>query len=192
MFTNSDGWNKIIRACVYSNRDREELGRIISPLLFEKVVRPFNLCPYEHCRVVIMDDMIDARGTGVSYSVTPDKGDLPIATNALLSEYYRDLGLPKAEFYSFEEWAAQGVLMLNYHWTRHHSYLYDRFAYRILRTLALEKERMAYLLPTKRTRKLAPLCEPDKHLVVTELKGSKFFSRVNDFFPDQPIYWRLR
>lgn len=193
MFTTSKGWNKIIGDCIHNDVDRQEMRRVISPLDLEKVVRPFNLCPYEYCRVVIMDDMIDANGTGVSHSVQPGN-NMPVLTYNMLGEYYRDLRLPKAKFYSFEEWAMQGVLMLNYHWTRHHSYLYDRFAYRILRTLALEKERIAFLLPTLKTTELAPLCEPDKHLVVTKrnMKGSKFFSRVNQLFPNDPIQWRLR
>jgi uracil-DNA glycosylase len=199
----------------------DELGRFIDGEYAAHTVYPprgelftaLERTPLEKVRVVLIgQDPYHGPGEahGLSFSVKPGV-KVPPSLRNIYKELEADVGARPANHGSLEEWADQGVLLLNAALTvrenspaSHRGQGWEEVTTAMLRKVNEKEERVVFLLLGADAQKMAPLIDTSKHTIVraahpsplsaSRFLGSRPFSQVNAALKDAgrgEIDWQL-
>jgi len=194
-------------------RSEKQHGKVIFPPGPE-IFAAFEHTPFEQVRVVILgQDPYHGPGQahGLCFSVRKGVTVPPSLVN-MYKEMKADLDIDPPGHGFLEEWAQQGLLMLNASLTveagkpRSHSKIgWEQFTDAVIRKVSEEKEGVVFLLWGKFAQQKEALIDTGKHFVLKAAHpspfsatagffGSRPFSKTNKLLEQQgkqPIDWRL-
>lgn len=177
--------------------------------------RALDLTPLDRVRVVILgQDPYHGPGQahGLCFSVKPGVRPPPSLLN-IYKELESDLGLPRPRHGFLEQWANQGVLLLNSVLTvemakaaSHSQKGWERFTDAVIRLVNDKPEPVVFMLWGNYAQKKAAFVDSSRHLVLKAAHpsplsahngflGCRHFSQCNAFLVahgQQPIDWSLR
>ena len=202
----TEQWNRLME---FVERERQQ-GTVYPPP--DQVFRALQLTPYSDVRVVILgQDPYHGpdQAHGLCFSVA--QGTYPPSLRKILAELQSDLGCVPPEGGNLENWARQGVLLLNTVLTvrageanSHRGQGWEEFTNAIIRSLNEKPERVVFLLWGGAARKAKRLVTNPQHKVLEaahpaarpnahqKFVGSRPFSRANTELsgsPYAPIEW---
>jgi uracil-DNA glycosylase len=199
-----------LRRFLVAERDR---GRTIFPRA-SNWFRALDLCPLERVRVVILgQDPYHGPGQahGLCFSVMPGVRPPPSLIN-IFKEMESDLGVRPSRHGFLEQWASQGVLLLNSVLTvemgqaaSHRDKGWERFTDAVVRLVNGKAEPVVFMLWGSYAQKKAAFVDTSRHLVLKAAHpsplsahsgffGCRHFSRANAFLEERgfaPIDWAL-
>lgn len=179
----------------------------------DSIFRAFDLCPLDKVKVVILgQDPYHGEGQamGLSFSV-PDGIPAPPSLKNIFKEMESDLGITMSGRPNLENWARQGVLLLNSvltvragEPTSHAGIGWTEFTDAVIRTISERSEGVVFLLWGNYARSKAPLIDSTRHHVLEAAHpsplargaffGCRHFSKTNGILASEgkdPIDWRL-
>jgi uracil-DNA glycosylase len=187
-------------------------GKIIYPDSGD-MFNAFNYTPYDKVKVVIIgQDPYHGpnQAHGLCFSV--QKGvKIPPSLKNIYKELVNDIGFEIPEHGYLEEWARQGVLMLNAVLSveesmagSHRKKGWEQFTDEVIKTLNDKKENLVFILWGNDAKKKGANIDRAKHLVlesahpspfsVTKFLGNKHFSKTNEYLRKhniEPIDWQI-
>lgn len=194
-------------------RHEKDLKKVIYPKS-ENVFNAFNLTPIDNVEVVILgQDPYHGPGQahGLCFSVEPPVPPPPSLIN-IFKELNSDLGIPIPNHGCLENWAKQGVLLLNSVLTvergkaaSHQGKGWEQFTDRVIAFLNEQKSGLVFLLWGSYAQRKGQYIDTKKHAVLKTVHpsplsayqgflGCKHFSKANAYLISQgkkPIDWRL-
>ncbi len=193
--------------------EEKKSGKIIYPKESE-YFRALELTPLQNVRVVILgQDPYHGEGQahGLSFSVKPGIKPPPSLVN-IFKEQERDLNIARPNHGFLENWAKQGVLLLNSVLSVEHSKAashqkkgWEKFTDSIIRTVNKQDNPVAFMLWGGHAQKKATFVDATKHLILKAphpsplsahrgFLGCGHFSQANEFLEKnnfKPINWQL-
>lgn len=178
-----------------------------------QIFKAFELTPVDDVKVVILgQDPYHGPGQamGLSFSV-PDGIATPPSLRNIFKEVESDLGIEMSGRPNLENWARQGVLLLNAILTvragapaSHSAIGWQQFTDSVIKYLSDNRQGIVFMLWGAFARSKAELINHDRHLVLEAAHpsplargaffGCRHFSRANEYLLSQgkePIDWRL-
>lgn len=178
-----------------------------------QIFKAFELTPVDDVKVVILgQDPYHGPGQamGLSFSV-PDGIATPPSLRNIFKEVESDLGIEMSGSPNLENWARQGVLLLNAILTvragapaSHSAIGWQQFTDSVIKYLSDNRQGIVFMLWGAFARSKAELIDHDRHLVLEAAHpsplargaffGCRHFSRANEYLLSQgkePIDWRL-
>lgn len=176
------------------------------------IFNAFDLCPFNRVKVVILgQDPYHGPGQahGLCFSV-PDGVDFPPSLVNIFKEIQNEFSIPFPKSGNLIRWAKQGVLLLNATLTvrahqagSHQNKGWETFTDAVIRTLAKERDHLAFILWGSYAQKKGDFIDTSRHLVLKSphpsplsaprgFFGNNHFSKVNDFLlsaGEEPIQW---
>ncbi|KKU46873.1 MAG: Uracil-DNA glycosylase [Microgenomates group bacterium GW2011_GWA2_46_7] len=177
------------------------------------IFHAFELTPFEQVRVVILgQDPYHGEGqaNGLCFAVRQGMR-LPPSLQNIYKEIESDLGhKPQSQSGDLEEWAKQGVLLLNATLTvrahsagSHQNVGWEQFTDGVVKVLSEQKENLVFILWGAYAQKKGSVIDEAKHMVIRSAHpspfsaysgffGSKPFSRCNEYLfshGELPIAW---
>ncbi len=177
------------------------------------IFNAFDLTPFDRVKVVILgQDPYHGpnQANGLAFSVNEDIPTPPSLVN-IYKEIESDLGVKtKNKNGNLENWAKQGVLMLNATLTvrahtagSHQNKGWEKFTDAVVKILSEQKENLVFILWGSYAQKKGSVIDENKHLVIKSphpsplsayagFFGSKPFSQTNSyliFSGQEPIDW---
>ncbi len=177
------------------------------------IFHAFDLTPFDKVKVVILgQDPYHGpkQANGLAFSVN-DEMALPPSLVNIYKEIESDLGVKtKNKNGNLENWAKQGVLMLNATLTvrggqagSHQNKGWERFTDAVVKILSEQKENLVFILWGSYAQKKGSVIDENKHLVIRSAHpsplsafsgffGSKPFSQANSyliFTGKDPVEW---
>ncbi|MBJ11402.1 MAG: uracil-DNA glycosylase [Flavobacteriales bacterium] len=156
----------------------------------DQIFAAFNHTPFSDVKVVIIgQDPYHGAGqaNGLCFSV-PDGIKKPPSLINIFKEIHQDLGLDIPESGNLENWAQQGVLLLNATLTvraknagSHQKQGWEQFTDACIRKLSLERESLIFMLWGRFAQNKAELIDTSKHHILTAPHPSPF-SAHSGFF----------
>jgi uracil-DNA glycosylase len=192
-------------------KKEKALGKKIYPEE-SKIFEAFNLTPFEKVKVVILgQDPYHGEGQahGLCFSVRKGVKHPPSLVN-IFKELKSDVNVETQEQGQLDNWARQGVLLLNTVLTveagkagSHHHKGWEKFTDKVIEVLNREKEHLVFILWGTPAQKKAQRVSVEKHLILKSVHpsplsvyrgflGSRPFSQTNDYLVKQgqaPIDW---
>jgi uracil-DNA glycosylase len=179
------------------------------PMIFNA----FNLTPFDKVKVVILgQDPYHGLGQahGLCFSVQKGIKPPPSLVN-IFKEINADLGLPIPTHGCLENWAKQGVLLLNAMLTvrenepaSHSKIGWQEFTNMAIKTLSDQRENLVFILWGRFAQEKEILIDSNKHYVLKSAHPSPFsahmfhgcrhFSKTNELLQKHglaPIDWRV-
>ncbi|WP_111640198.1 uracil-DNA glycosylase [Marinomonas shanghaiensis] len=190
-----------------------EQGKVIYPPEADRFTA-LNKTPFEHVRVVILGQDPyhgENQAHGLSFSVKPNIKVPPSLVN-IYKELEMDLGIPPAQHGFLEQWAEQGVLLLNSVLTveaskagSHQNKGWEIFTDKIIEQINGEHQGVVFMLWGAYAQKKGRHIDRDKHCVLESVHpsplsvyrgflGCQHFSKANEYLMSQgksPIEWAL-
>jgi uracil-DNA glycosylase len=178
-----------------------------------QIFRALDLCPVENVKVVILgQDPYPTRGHahGLCFSCDSNVKPLPKSLKNIYKEIEQDLGIIKGSDGDLQDWAKQGVLLLNTVLTvkeglpdSHANKGWENFTDAILKGLNAERENVVYILWGSKAQKKSELLNHNNNLILKSphpsplsayrgFFGCKHFSATNDYLKSHgksPINW---
>ncbi|MFT6716561.1 MAG: uracil-DNA glycosylase [Saprospiraceae bacterium] len=166
----------------------------------DKIFEAFNLTPFNNVKVVILgQDPYHGKGQahGLSFSV-PEGVKTPPSLRNIFKELSSDLSAETPKSNCLENWARQGVLMLNATLTvraktpgSHQKQGWEEFTDAVIQKLSDQKENLVFVLWGIYAQNKGTVIDTKKHLVLTSAHpspfsahrgflGSKVFSKINE------------
>ena len=188
-------------------------GKIIFPPM-NKIFNAFNLTPFQNVKVVIVgQDPYHGYGqaNGLSFSVE-DIIKIPPSLRNIYKELYTDLRITSPENGNLQNWAKQGVLLLNSCLTveqglpgSHQDKGWETFTSKVLKVINIKKNNVVFILWGKKAQEKGKFLDKNRHLVIQSnhpspfsanhgFFGSKPFSITNNYLninKIKPINWQL-
>jgi uracil-DNA glycosylase len=177
------------------------------------IFKAFEFCPLDQTKVVIIgQDPYHGPGQahGLSFSV-PKGVPIPPSLLNIYRELKEDLNLEMPSHGNLENWARQGVLLLNATLTvraheagSHQNKGWEIFTDEVIKSLSAEKTGIVFLLWGGFAKKKAKLIDASKHHILTSGHpsplsanrgywfGNKHFSQTNHLLKEQnkrPVEW---
>ena len=177
------------------------------------IFNAFNLTPFDKVKVVILgQDPYHGpnQANGLAFSVNDSIPTPPSLVN-IYKEIETDLGIKtKNKNGNLENWAKQGVLMLNATLTvqahmagSHQNKGWEKFTDAVVKILSEQKENLVFILWGSYAQKKGSVIDENKHFVIRSphpsplsayagFFGSKPFSQANSyliFTGKEPIVW---
>ena len=164
----------------------------------ENIFRAFSLCPFSKTKVVILGQDPyhgENQANGLSFSVNEGITPPPSLKN-ILKEIQDDIGEVNG---NLEEWAKQGVLLLNSTLTvrkgepgSHQGHGWEEFTDVVIKKLSDEREGIVFLLWGAYAKEKGKNIDTNKHLVLEAphpsplssyrgFFGCKHFSKTNEY-----------
>ncbi|MEZ5003428.1 MAG: uracil-DNA glycosylase [Chitinophagales bacterium] len=169
--------------------DEKAKGKTIYPpgsLIFNA----FNSTPFEQVKVVILgQDPYHGPGQahGLSFSV-PDGIKPPPSLVNIFKEQYQDLNIPISNSGNLQQWANQGVFLLNAILTvearkpaSHQKKGWENFTDAVIQILSDKREGLIFMLWGNFAKSKTSLIDASKHTILTAAHPSPF-SAHNGFF----------
>lgn len=177
------------------------------------IFNAFNLTPFNEVKVVILgQDPYHGPGQaeGLSFSV-PHGINTPPSLQNIYKEIASDLGISFSKDGSLENWAKQGVFLLNAiltvraaQPTSHSKIGWENFTDAVIKSISDNKEGVVFLLWGNFARAKKALIDVNKHFVLEAAHpsplargaffGCKHFSKTNEILINrglEPINWIL-
>lgn len=194
-------------------RQEKDKKKVILPKTVD-VFKAFNLTPYEKVKVVILgQDPYHGIGQahGLCFSVLPGV-PIPGSLRNIYLELKQDLGIPPARHGCLENWAKQGVLLLNTVLTvelgmpaSHQGRGWEVLTDRVIKLLNEREDPVIFVLWGSHAQKKEQLIDQSRHVVLKAAHpsplsahrgflGCKHFSKINEYLVKMgktPIDWRL-
>ena len=191
----------------------KQKGKVIFPK-GPQYFAALNLTPFEKVKVVILgQDPYHGPGQahGLCFSVQNGVPPPPSLQN-IFKELQSDLGLEIPEQGCLENWAKQGVLLLNSVLTveqhkaaSHQKQGWEEFTDAVIHHLNVERQNLVFILWGSYAQKKGALIDRKRHLVIESphpsplssyrgFFGSKPFSKINKYLQEhsqEPIDWKL-
>lgn len=187
-------------------------GKVIYPP-GSQIFRAFDLTPVDKVKVVILgQDPYHGPGQamGLSFSV-PDGVPAPPSLRNIFKEIEADLGIRMSGSPNLENWARQGVLLLNSvltvlagQPTSHGAIGWQQFTDAVISYLSENCSGIVFLLWGNFARQKAALIDPSRHHILTAAHpsplargaffGCRHFSKTNQILISEgktPIDWQL-
>ncbi len=203
-----DSWKKVLKD-EFEAPYFKTLSETVRNAYLEKTVFPppklvfnaFELCPFEQVKVVILgQDPYHGKGQahGLCFSVQ-DGVKIPPSLQNIYKEIKDDIGKEIPETGDLENWAKQGVLLLNAtltveagHAGSHQGLGWEQFTDAVIKKISDEKEHVVFLLWGKYAQGKESLIDASKHLLLkaphpspfsvhTGFFGCKHFSKTNAY-----------
>ena len=180
----------------------------------KKVFNAFNLTPLTNVKVVLVgQDPYHGEGqaNGLSFSVEKNI-KIPPSLQNIFKELFTDLRLTSPQNGNLENWAKQGVLLLNSCLTvqkaspgSHQGRGWEKFTDKVLKIVNDNKKNIVFILWGRKAQEKGHFLDDDRHLIIksphpspfsvhTGFFGSKPFSRSNNYLLEkniEPIDWQL-
>lgn len=217
----STEWNELLKG-EFEKPYFKELSQQVNAAYKTQPVFPpskqvFNaliLCPFDAIKVVIIgQDPYHGYGqaNGLSFSVNDGVRQPPSLQN-IFKELETDIpGFKAPASGNLENWARQGVLMLNAILTvqeglpgSHKNFGWERFTDALIKLISDKKQHVVFMLWGNYAISKTQLVDASKHLVLTAAHpsplargaffGSKHFSKANNYLIEhelKPIDWNL-
>lgn len=171
------------------------------------IFNAFLQCPFDQVKVVMLgQDPYHGEGQahGLSFSV-PDGVRIPPSLKNIYKEIHADIGSGVSDSGNLEQWAKQGVLLLNATLTvqagkpgSHQGLGWETFTDTVIKTISDEKEHVVFMLWGNFARSKAGLIDKSKHLVLeaphpspfsayTGFFGCKHFSKTNEYLKENGL-----
>ena len=215
-----ESWKNILQK-EFDEKYFEDLIQFVKSEYQETTVYPpakfifsaFDLTPFDKVKVVILgQDPYHGQNqaNGLAFSVS-DNTPLPPSLVNIYKEIKSDLGVEtKNKNGNLENWARQGVLMLNATLTvrantagSHQNKGWEKFTDAVVKVLSEQKENLVFILWGAYAQKKGLVIDESKHLVIRSAHpsplsayngflGSKPFSQTNSyliFSGKDPIDW---
>jgi uracil-DNA glycosylase len=215
-----DSWKKVLaqefeetyfRELVEFVKSEYQSSTVYPPPKF--IFRAFDLTPFDQVKVVIIgQDPYHGPGQANGLCFAVNKGvRLPPSLQNIYKEIESDLGQkPNYQDGDLEEWAKQGVLLLNATLTvsekspgSHQNRGWEQFTDAVIKVLSDQKENLVFILWGAYAQKKGAVIDTTKHLVIKSphpspfsahsgFFGSKPFSRTNEYLfshGEIPIGW---
>ena len=178
------------------------------------IFRAFDSTPFDKVKVVIIgQDPYHGEGQahGLCFSVN-DNTDIPPSLRNIFKEIEEDLGIPLPTTGNLQNWANQGVLLLNNVLTvekgKAHSHKgvgWEEFTAKAIQKLSSDRHGLVFLLWGNSAQEKETLIDLDRHLVLKSVHpsplsayngffGCKHFSQTNKYLEvtnKKPIDWSL-
>lgn len=178
------------------------------------IFNAFHKTPFDQVKVVLLgQDPYHGPGQahGLCFSV-PVGIKLPRSLVNIFKELRDDLGIPVPSHGNLEEWAKQGVLLLNTTLTvkakqplSHHSIGWEAFTDHVIKVLSDQKKGLVFLLWGRNAFEKESLIDTTKHTILKAAHpspfsaargffGCKHFSKTNEILKKEgmkPIDWRV-
>jgi len=214
MFTLSNKWTNILSSEL--NKDyyinlmsfvkEEYSNKTIFPEK-ELVFNAFDKCDFDDIKVVILgQDPYHTPGAahGLAFSV-PDGEKIPPSLRNIFKEINEDLNKEIPTSGNLEEWAKQGVFMINATLTveahkagSHQKKGWEQFTDAVIKKIADERENIVFLLWGSYAQKKANLIDENKHCILKSVHpsplsayrgffGCKHFSKTNEYLESKNI-----
>lgn len=178
-----------------------------------KIFAAFDYTPFNNLKAVIIgQDPYHGPGqaNGLCFSVSKGIRKPPSLLN-IFKELQADLGIPIPENGNLENWAKQGVLLLNATLTvrsneaaSHQGKGWEQFTDAVIRTVSEKSNGIVFLLWGKFAQAKAPMIDSSKHYILeaahpsplarTGFSGCRHFSKTNEILKSigkSPIDWKL-
>lgn len=175
-------------------KQEKAAGKIIYPEA-GSIFNAFHLTPLDQVKVVIIgQDPYHGAGQahGLAFSVQPGTA-LPPSLQNIFKELKSDLGIEKNANGSLENWARQGVLLLNASLTveggramSHQNIGWSRFTDTVIRKLSTEKQGLIFILWGRFAQQKEALIDTHKHFILKAAHPSPL-SAHNGFFGSRPF-----
>ena len=167
----------------------------------KNIFRAFELCPFENVKVVILgQDPYHGpkQANGLCFSVN-DGIALPPSLQNIYKEIATDLKVDKPSKGNLDNWARQGVLLLNATLTvrantpgSHQHQGWEEFTDAVIKAISDQKEHVVFLLWGKYAQDKGAVIDRSKHHVLTAphpspfsadrgFFGCKHFSKTNEY-----------
>ncbi len=180
----------------------------------ERIFAAFDHTPFDKVKVVILgQDPYHGPGQahGLCFSV-PHGIKPPPSLQNIFKEIHRDLGIPIPRHGNLEEWAKQGVMLLNATLTvrahqagSHQKQGWETFTDKVIRMLSEKKQHLVFLLWGNYAIQKSSMIDGSKHLVLKTVHpsplsvsrgffGCRHFSKANEYLSEngiKPIDWNL-
>ena len=193
-------------------RQEKAAGKTIFPP-GSQIFRAFDLTPVDKVKVVILgQDPYHGIGQahGLSFSV-PEGVSAPPSLKNIFKEIESDLGLKMSGYPNLENWARQGVLLLNAVLTvrsgeaaSHGKIGWQEFTDAVIKYISDNCEGVVFMLWGNYAKRRLPLITNENHLVLTSVHpsplsasrgffGCKHFSKANRFLIEHniaPVDWQ--
>jgi uracil-DNA glycosylase len=189
------------------------LGKSIYPAESD-VFNAFKYTPLDQVKVVILgQDPYHGEGQAHGLAFSVKKGvPVPPSLRNIYKELQSDLGIFPPPHGNLENWARQGVLLLNTVLTveggkagSHHNRGWEQFTDSVIDVLNEKKENLVFILWGSPAQKKARKVDPKKHHLIVSVHpsplsahrgffGTRPFSKTNDFLVSKqikPIDWNL-
>jgi uracil-DNA glycosylase len=178
------------------------------------IFNAFDKTPVDKVKVVILgQDPYHGAGQahGLCFSVQPGIKPPPSLVN-IFKEINSDLNIPIPKHGNLENWANQGVLLLNATLTvregqprSHFNKGWEKLTDATIRKISEKKSNLVFLLWGNDARQKEPLIDATKHLILKSVHpspfsvhngffGCKHFSKTNHYLIQnglEPINWQL-
>ncbi len=175
-------------------RSEYQTSTIYPPAKF--IFRAFELTTFDKVKVIILgQDPYHGRDQANGLCFAVNKGvKLPPSVQNIYKEITSDLGHPpKYPDGDLEEWAKQGVLLLNATLTvsekspgSHQNKGWEQFTDAVIKTLSDQKEHLVFILWGAYAQKKGAVIDIKKHLVIKSAHPSPF-SAYSGFFGSRPF-----
>ncbi len=167
----------------------------------KNIFRAFELCPFENVEVVILgqDPYHGPRqANGLCFSVNNDV-PLPPSLQNIYKEIANDLGVKMPSTGNLDNWARQGVLLLNATLTvraniagSHQKQGWEEFTDAVIKAVSDRKEHVVFLLWGRYAQDKGAVIDRSKHCVLlaphpspfsaySGFFGCKHFSKTNEY-----------
>ena len=180
----------------------------------QEIFRALNLCDFDDVKVVILgQDPYHNTGQahGLSFSVKPGV-EIPPSLVNIYKELHDDLGCYIPNHGNLEQWAEQGVLLLNtvltvqaHHAMSHRGVGWEQFTDAVIKKVNEIDRPIVFILWGKPAQEKAKMLNNPKHLILKAphpsplsayrgFFGSKPFSQTNEFLKthgETPIDWQI-
>jgi uracil-DNA glycosylase len=194
-------------------KTEKEQGKIIYPP-GSQIFHAFEVTPFDKVKVVIIgQDPYHGpkQAHGLSFSVQQGVATPPSLIN-IFKELHEDVGLPIPRHGHLENWAKQGVLLLNASLTvragepmSHAKLGWEKFTNTVIEKVSDLKENIVFVLWGKFAQEKQSLIDDKKHHIIKSAHpsplsanngffGSRPFSKINTFLVKKgidPIDWAL-
>lgn len=180
----------------------------------ENIFNAFKLTPFDQVKVLILGQdpyHDDGQAHGLCFSVQTGT-KIPPSLRNIYKEMDADLDIEPASHGCLENWAKQGILLLNtvltvraHQANSHQKKGWEQFTDDVIQRLNQEKDGIIFVLWGNSAQKKGPLIDDQKHVILSSAHpsplsarhgffGSKPFSRINQILEKQgqePIDWQL-
>lgn len=179
-----------------------------------EILNAFNLCAFEKTKVVILGQdpyHNNNQANGLAFSVR-ENIKVPPSLKNILKELCDDQKIDIPTHGNLENWAKQGVLLLNSTLTvrahqagSHQKKGWGKFTDHIIKTISSQKENVVFVLWGSFAQKKSELIDETKHLIIKSphpsplssyrgFFGSKPFGKINSYLMTngaEVIDWKL-
>lgn len=161
----------------------------------DEIFSALRLAPYKSVKVLLLGQdpyHDDGQAHGLCFSVRPGV-KLPPSLRNIYKELEEDLGIPVSDCGFLENWAKQGVLMINavltvraHEAASHQGRGWENFTDAIIREVNRKTEPVVFVLWGGHAAKKLALIDQDRHIVISSAHPSPL-SAYRGFFGSRPF-----